>query len=109
MPTYEYECTSCNHRFDVFQSMKDDPIKICEKCSGGVRRLFSPGGGIIFKGSGFYVNDYKKKENNGKGKSTQSPVNNKTEQDKSDSSSTGSNSANTSSSSAESKSEARSA
>lgn len=59
MPTYEYECNECGHRFDVFQKMSDDPVRTCEKCSGRVRRLIGGGAGIIFKGSGFYVNDYK--------------------------------------------------
>ncbi len=61
MPTYEYVCTECEHKFDVFQSMNDDPIEKCEKCGGKVRKLFGTAG-IIFKGSGFYVNDYKKGE-----------------------------------------------
>jgi len=61
MPTYEYECLECQHKFDVFQSIKDQPIKKCEKCSGKVRKLFG-NAGIIFKGSGFYVNDYKKQK-----------------------------------------------
>ena len=60
MPTYEYECVECKNRFEVFQSMKDDPIKECEKCGKPVRRLFNSTG-VIFKGSGFYVNDYKSK------------------------------------------------
>ncbi|MBP7736714.1 MAG: FmdB family transcriptional regulator [Spirochaetes bacterium] len=59
MPTYEYECLECKNRFEVFQSMSDEPITKCEKCSGKVRKLFGTAG-IIFKGSGFYVNDYKK-------------------------------------------------
>lgn len=59
MPTYEYECLECKNRFEVFQSMNDEPITTCEKCSGKVRKLFGTAG-IIFKGSGFYVNDYKK-------------------------------------------------
>lgn len=59
MPTYEYQCLECNHKFEVFQSMKDDPIKVCPTCGKEVRKLFSSAG-IIFKGSGFYVNDYKK-------------------------------------------------
>jgi putative FmdB family regulatory protein len=59
MPTYEYECLECSHRFDVFQSMKDEPIKTCVKCGGNVKKLIGAGAGIIFKGSGFYVNDYK--------------------------------------------------
>jgi len=57
MPTYGYECKSCGHNFDVFQSMKDDPIKTCPECEKPVRRLINGGNGVIFKGSGFYVND----------------------------------------------------
>ncbi len=71
MPTYEYICTECEHKFDVFQSMNDSPIEKCEKCDGKVRKLFG-GAGIIFKGSGFYVNDYKKNEN--KKESTVAPA-----------------------------------
>jgi putative FmdB family regulatory protein len=59
MPTYEYECLECKEKFEVFQSMQDEPIKECVKCRGKVRKLFGTAG-IIFKGSGFYVNDYKK-------------------------------------------------
>ena len=57
MPTYEYECKSCKYNFDVFQSIKDDPVKICPKCGKEVRRLINGGTGIIFKGGGFYVTD----------------------------------------------------
>ena len=57
MPTYEYECKSCKHSFDVFQSMKDEPLKICPKCGKEVRRLINGGNGVIFKGNGFYVTD----------------------------------------------------
>ena len=66
MPTYEYECRSCNHAFEKFQSMVDEPIKICPKCGKDVKKLIGSGSGIIFKGSGFYETDYKrpaKKEN----------------------------------------------
>lgn len=59
MPTYEYECGVCKHRFDVFQSMKDPPKKTCPKCKGKLRRLISGGAGLIFKGSGFYITDYR--------------------------------------------------
>jgi putative FmdB family regulatory protein len=59
MPTYEYECRSCKHTFEAFQSIKDEPIKKCPKCGKSVRRLFGGGMGIIFKGSGFYTTDYK--------------------------------------------------
>jgi putative FmdB family regulatory protein len=59
MPTYEYECKSCHHKFEAFQSIRDEPLKKCPKCGKGVRRLFGGGMGIIFKGSGFYTTDYK--------------------------------------------------
>lgn len=60
MPTYEYECNVCNHKFEKFQSMTAEPDKICPVCGGEVRRLIGNGAGIIFKGSGFYANDYRK-------------------------------------------------
>jgi putative FmdB family regulatory protein len=59
MPTYEYECKTCGHTFDVFQSMRDEPLKICPECGKELRRLINGGTGIIFKGSGFYVTDAK--------------------------------------------------
>ncbi|HOO72887.1 MAG TPA: zinc ribbon domain-containing protein [Spirochaetota bacterium] len=59
MPTYEYKCIECGHKFEKFQMMTDEPVKTCEKCGAPVRKLFGTGG-VIFKGSGFYVNDYKK-------------------------------------------------
>jgi len=61
MPTYEYECSKCGKKFDLFQSMKDEPIKKCPDCKGKVDRLLGKGSGIIFKGSGFYETDYKRK------------------------------------------------
>jgi len=57
MPTYEYECKSCAHNFEVFQSMSDEPLKNCPECGKEVRRLIFGGAGVIFKGSGFYVTD----------------------------------------------------
>jgi putative FmdB family regulatory protein len=60
MPTYEYECESCHHHFEEFQNMKDKPIEKCPKCGKKVKRLISAGAGFIFKGSGFYITDYKK-------------------------------------------------
>lgn len=59
MPTYEYECNKCGHHFERFQNMSDEPIKVCPRCGGQVKRLFGTGAGIIFKGSGFYATDYK--------------------------------------------------
>lgn len=59
MPTYEYECEKCGHRFELFQSMSEAKRKRCPKCRGKVRRLIGTGAGMIFKGSGFYVTDYR--------------------------------------------------
>ncbi len=61
MPTYEYECTSCGHTFEAFQSMSDAPLSECPVCGKFVRRVIFGGSGVIFKGSGFYVNDSRKK------------------------------------------------
>lgn len=61
MPTYHYRCRSCGHEFEEFQSITDDPITVCPKCGGETRRVISGGAGIIFKGSGFYITDYKRK------------------------------------------------
>ena len=62
MPTYDYKCEACGHEFEKFQSMMEDPIKICPVCKGRVKRLIGTGSGLIFKGSGFYITDYKNKE-----------------------------------------------
>ena len=59
MPTYEYECAKCGHRFDAFQSIKAEPLTKCPACKGRVKRLLSSGGGLLFKGSGFYITDYR--------------------------------------------------
>ena len=60
MPTYEYECLTCDYKFEKSQSMTAKPVRKCPKCRGRVRRLFGIGSGIIFKGSGFYATDYRK-------------------------------------------------
>jgi putative FmdB family regulatory protein len=59
MPTYEYECQHCKHKFEKFQNMTDTPLKRCPKCRHKIKRLLGTGGGIIFKGSGFYETDYR--------------------------------------------------
>lgn len=61
MPTYDYQCQKCGHRYEVFQSMKDERLTDCplETCDGKVKRLLGTGAGIIFKGSGFYETDYR--------------------------------------------------
>ncbi len=62
MPTYEYRCASCGHTFEKFQSIKAEPVEICPKCSKKqVKRMINGGSGLIFKGSGFYLTDYKNK------------------------------------------------
>ncbi|MBL9188746.1 MAG: zinc ribbon domain-containing protein [Opitutaceae bacterium] len=62
MPTYEYACQKCGHEFEQFQSMRDEPLKKCPKCKKtGLKRLVGGGAGLIFKGTGFYITDYKKK------------------------------------------------
>ncbi|MEW5700816.1 MAG: zinc ribbon domain-containing protein [Candidatus Zixiibacteriota bacterium] len=61
MPTYDYKCRDCDHRFEAFQSMTEAPVSVCPHCGGNaVERLISAGGGLIFKGSGFYITDYRK-------------------------------------------------
>jgi putative FmdB family regulatory protein len=59
MPTYEYECQKCGHRFDEFQSMTAKPLVRCPKCKGKLKRLIGAGAGFLFKGSGFYTTDYR--------------------------------------------------
>ena len=66
MPTYEYECKSCGHSFDAIQSMNDDPLKVCTECGKEIRRVINGGSCVIFKGSGFYVNDKKGQSSSGK-------------------------------------------
>src|SRR5437870_10972334 len=60
MPTYDYKCNACGHRFEKFQPMSAAPIKKCPKCGKmKVQRLIGTGAGLIFKGSGFYITDYR--------------------------------------------------
>ncbi len=61
MPTYSYECVKCHHITDVFHAISATIRVKCEKCNGRCERLIGTGAGIIFKGSGFYETDYKKK------------------------------------------------
>lgn len=60
MPTYDYRCNACKHEFELFQSIKDKPLKKCPQCGkNAVERLIGTGGAILFKGSGFYQTDYR--------------------------------------------------
>ena len=61
MPTYDFECSKCGHKFERFQKMSDPPVIKCTKCGKKAERLIGGGSGIIFKGTGFYDTDYKKK------------------------------------------------
>lgn len=61
MPTYEYECAACRHRFEALQAITARPLRKCPACgTNKARRLISAGSGLIFKGSGFYCTDYRK-------------------------------------------------
>lgn len=60
MPTYDYECSACEHRFEHFQKITDDPLAVCPKCKRKkLIRLFGTGAAVMFKGSGFYQTDYR--------------------------------------------------
>jgi len=62
MPTYEYACQKCGPQFEQFQSMRDEPLKKCPQCKKpALKRLVGGGAGLIFKGTGFYITDYKNK------------------------------------------------
>ena len=61
MPTYEYECQKCHRRHEAFQSITAKPLTTCPKCRGRLKRLLGSGSGFLFKGSGFYITDYRSK------------------------------------------------
>lgn len=77
MPTYEYLCQTCHHRFETWQKMMDEPLTACPQCGSSIRRVLYPAG-IVFKGSGFYKTDHAKgapaasNEANGEAKKTES-------------------------------------
>ena len=75
MPTYEYLCLKCGTRFDRLQSITEAPLKKCESCGGKVERQIGSGAGLIFKGTGFYITDYKRRSSSdgSKGKGSASP------------------------------------
>jgi putative FmdB family regulatory protein len=66
MPSYSYKCLDCGHEYTMFQKMTDEPHSTgCPVCEGRVHRLIGAGAGLVFKGTGFYITDYKRKERSG--------------------------------------------
>ncbi|WP_406638730.1 FmdB family zinc ribbon protein [Amycolatopsis sp. WGS_07] len=102
MPTYQYACKECDHRFEAVQSFSDPSLTVCPQCSGPLRKVFSSVG-VVFKGSGFYRTDSRDSS-----KSSTSATPAKSESAKSDSSSTTSSSSSSTSSSSSSTSSASS-
>ena len=62
MPTYDYRCTKCGHTFEVFHGISETAVRRCPQCKGRARRVPAGGGGLIFRGSGFYITDYRSKD-----------------------------------------------
>jgi len=89
MPLYEYECENCGHRFEVIQKFADAPLAECPKCHGTLRKLVSSPA-IQFKGSGWYITDYAKKNTTGAGASKSEGATSGDKSSSSDSSSTSS-------------------
>lgn len=72
MPTYDYRCTECGHHFEVFHGIRDKTVQLCPKCGSKARRVPSGGAGLIFKGTGFYITDYRSKDYKEKAKQEKS-------------------------------------
>lgn len=84
MPTYSYYCEDCDTHFSYFQKMSESPISSCENCEGELKRLITGGTGLIFKGSGFYLTDYKdEKKSDGHVKNSDSKVDSSTKKNSS--------------------------
>jgi putative FmdB family regulatory protein len=67
MPTYRYRCSDCGNEFDQFQKFAEEPLKVCPSCEGAIRRVIQPVG-VVFKGSGWYINDSRPSSNSTNGK-----------------------------------------
>lgn len=59
MPTYQYHCNDCGADFEEWQKMSDPPLEQCPECGGHAKRVISGGAGLLFKGDGFYITDYR--------------------------------------------------
>ncbi len=66
MPTYEFRCTQCGTLFEVFQRIDEEPLRVCERCGGELKKVFHPAG-IVFKGSGFYATDSRRSKKSASG------------------------------------------
>jgi len=78
MPTYDYACKACGRRFETFQSMRDEPLTTCPHCDAvALHRLIGAGAGLVFKGSGFYLTDYKKGNGSATSTSASTPTGSK--------------------------------
>jgi putative FmdB family regulatory protein len=71
LPIYEYECEQCNKRVEILQKLSDTPLETCPSCGGKVHKMVSSPAGLVFKGSGWYITDYAKK--NGRSDSSSPP------------------------------------
>ncbi len=85
MPNYEYECQKCHKRLEAFQSITAKPLTKCRACGGKLKRLLGRGSGFLFKGSGFYITDYRSKSYQDAKKKDQPNSSNKPTSSKSDS------------------------
>ena len=72
MPTYEYRCEKCGHQFEVFHGIRDRKPRRCPRCRSRARRVPAGGAGLIFRGSGFYITDYRSKDYKEKAKQEKS-------------------------------------
>ncbi|MEM7166432.1 MAG: zinc ribbon domain-containing protein [Planctomycetota bacterium] len=96
MPTYDYECAACGHRLEIFQPMNSEPKKTCPECKKKrLERQIGAGGGIIFKGSGFYETDYRSDSYKKAAKADQDAASGKSSSDSKKSDSGGSTSGST--------------
>jgi putative FmdB family regulatory protein len=92
VPTYDYKCDACGHAFEQFQSMSSAPIRKCPKCGKlKVKRLIGTGAGLIFKGSGFYITDYRDQSYKDKAKAESGSTDGAAKTEKSDTSGGSSN------------------
>lgn len=98
MPTYQYACTACEHRFDIVQSFSDASLNECPECAGKLRKLYGSVG-VVFKGSGFYRTDSRSEKSSSTTAASDSPAKKESTTTSSDSSSSTTSSSSTSSSS----------